>query len=522
MGSSERVFQHRVLILGLDGLSLSIYRALRGHGYLHPLARLESRGVIGSVPMIPPYTPPMWTSIVSGVNPGKHGIYHFFLTDESGRVIRLHLATDVMHPRLHDIVSYWGGESLVVNLPLSSWPLIPFRGAIISDWVSPREYAKPAWLDEIYKSVLRSVTGEFSKRGNLCSVLAGDMALIETLERASRRGLFEGKAYAFVMLRFIDALIHTYPGEVYNPRDECFKQLLGAFDSLVEEVLVPEFADKGLIIVVSDHGVDKAEYRVSITRILYDHGLIRIRFKAYRDSEGGAKSPLIARIASRLMRSRVAGRIITRIGRRILLHLPRLRSIASQVERPSIDEDNSPVILPREWSMGLYINTRIVSNPGALAEKIVELLKRFEEETGHHFAYSIELGRKLFHGPYTRNAPHIIVSPAKGYSLSSINIYADPIEEVKGRIGDHHPENMHIITLPAGNPVIEEAAREVREPWDYATLALLALNLPLPHDTDSQLCRRAGIDCKHANYNTKYTLARRIAQKHAQLQHEKQ
>ncbi|AEM38121.1 type I phosphodiesterase/nucleotide pyrophosphatase [Pyrolobus fumarii 1A] len=517
MSVSKGRFQHRVLMLGIDGLSVDVYKALRGHGYLRSLSQLESRGVTGSVPMVPPFTPPMWTSIVSGVNPGKHGIYYFFLTDEVGRPIRVHMATDVMRPRIHDIVSYHGGESLVVNLPFSSWPLIPFRGALISDWLSPRDYAKPEWLNELYKKVLGEVSREYSKRSEICGLLAHDMALIETVARASRRGLLKDKAYVFIMMRFVDAIVHGHPDEIYNPRDDCLRHVLGAFDELMEEVLIPEFMDNGLILIVSDHGVDRASYRVSIPRILYDYGLVKIRLKKVSESlarETGGKEPLVARLVNMLMRNRITGKIVTRIGRKVMTWFPRLRRVAVHVERPTIDEENSPVVMPHEWSMGIYVNTRVVDDVKSVVERVREALEEFQRETGHHFAYSIDLGRGgIFHGPYVNRAPHIVVSPRRGYSLASANIYAPPVDPVDGRIGDHHPANMHLVVAPSGDPMLEEAARHIKEPWDYAVIALLALGLPLPHDTDSRLCERLGIKCEYTNYNTRYMISRRLAMK---------
>lgn len=168
---TSRHERYPVLILGLDGLPWDVYRRLRGHGYLKSIANLEQHSIKGSIETIPPLTPPIWTSIATGVNPGKHGIYSFSLTTRTGKIIRLHKATDVMHPRIHDIASYNGLKSLVVNLPLSSWPLIPFRGALISDWLSPRDYAKPQWLNDILqreleKRVHRSSLQAHSKRNS--------------------------------------------------------------------------------------------------------------------------------------------------------------------------------------------------------------------------------------------------------------------------------------------------------------------------------------------------------------------
>ena len=47
-------------------------------GLMPRLARLRERGASGTLrSTIPTYTPPAWTSSLTGVNPGRHGVYGF-------------------------------------------------------------------------------------------------------------------------------------------------------------------------------------------------------------------------------------------------------------------------------------------------------------------------------------------------------------------------------------------------------------------------------------------------------------
>src|SRR5437899_10426960 len=42
------------------------------------LSKLMDAGVSGKLEsVLPPITPPAWTSFMTGKNPGKHGIFHF-------------------------------------------------------------------------------------------------------------------------------------------------------------------------------------------------------------------------------------------------------------------------------------------------------------------------------------------------------------------------------------------------------------------------------------------------------------
>ena len=70
----------RVLLLGLDGMTYSVLEPAFEAGHMPVFQRLLERGASGVLTStVPPYTPPGWTSIFTGVNPGKHGIFGFTL-----------------------------------------------------------------------------------------------------------------------------------------------------------------------------------------------------------------------------------------------------------------------------------------------------------------------------------------------------------------------------------------------------------------------------------------------------------
>ena len=68
----------RTLILGLDGADWRVVGPLLNSGQLPTLRHLMERGSHGTLAStIPPSAPSAWTSMVTGVNPGKHGTFDF-------------------------------------------------------------------------------------------------------------------------------------------------------------------------------------------------------------------------------------------------------------------------------------------------------------------------------------------------------------------------------------------------------------------------------------------------------------
>jgi Tfp pilus assembly protein PilF/predicted AlkP superfamily phosphohydrolase/phosphomutase len=73
----------RVILIGLDGADWNILDPLFAAGRLPHLARLARTGVRGRLHSITPMlSPVIWTSVATGVLPGRHGIIDFLATTE--------------------------------------------------------------------------------------------------------------------------------------------------------------------------------------------------------------------------------------------------------------------------------------------------------------------------------------------------------------------------------------------------------------------------------------------------------
>ena len=82
----------KALVLGIDGLDPALCRILMARGQLPHLARLAASGVFADLfTASPAQSPVAWTSLATGVNPGRHGIYDFIVRDPATCLPRLSL-----------------------------------------------------------------------------------------------------------------------------------------------------------------------------------------------------------------------------------------------------------------------------------------------------------------------------------------------------------------------------------------------------------------------------------------------
>ena len=72
----------RVLVLGLDGLDHGLVRKMLLRGELPNLARLARQGGFASLETTaPPQSPTAWSSFITGLSPGHHGVFDFVHRD---------------------------------------------------------------------------------------------------------------------------------------------------------------------------------------------------------------------------------------------------------------------------------------------------------------------------------------------------------------------------------------------------------------------------------------------------------
>ena len=72
---------------------------------------------------IPPLSAPAWTSMVTGKNPAKTGVFDWIsMPRKPGEKVRIVYLNSVSEPKIWDLLGREGIRSVVINLPLS-YPL---------------------------------------------------------------------------------------------------------------------------------------------------------------------------------------------------------------------------------------------------------------------------------------------------------------------------------------------------------------------------------------------------------------
>jgi predicted AlkP superfamily phosphohydrolase/phosphomutase len=111
----------RVVVLGIDGLDYQLVRDLMGRGRMPVFERLARSGSFAPLrTTVPPQSPVAWSSFITGLDPGGHGIFDF-----------IHRDPKTMEPFLSTSRVEGGGR----NLKLGRWqfPLQPGRVELLRE-----------------------------------------------------------------------------------------------------------------------------------------------------------------------------------------------------------------------------------------------------------------------------------------------------------------------------------------------------------------------------------------------------
>lgn len=128
--------QRRVALLGLDGVGAPLIEALTDGGVMPRMAALRRGGTLGRMTSsMPTISSVSWTSFMTGVNPGKHGIYGFTDVKPDSYAITFPNYSHVRTPTIWDALGAEGRASIVLNIP-GTYPAKGILGVLVSGFVA--------------------------------------------------------------------------------------------------------------------------------------------------------------------------------------------------------------------------------------------------------------------------------------------------------------------------------------------------------------------------------------------------
>lgn len=131
----------RTLLIGLDGATFTVLDPLMDRGVMPFLRDFVAGGARASLrSVMPPLTPPGWTSLVTGRRPGQHGVFDFFQKeDPHSKYFRFVGSHDVNSATIWSLASEHGQRVIALNFPVM-FPPPDVNGCVVpGGWMPWRQ-----------------------------------------------------------------------------------------------------------------------------------------------------------------------------------------------------------------------------------------------------------------------------------------------------------------------------------------------------------------------------------------------
>lgn len=492
---------NKIVVIGLDGATWSMMMPLIEQGRLPNIRVLMEEGAWGTLrSTVPPMTPLAWTSIATGVNPGKHGIYDFVIQNrETYRVAPVNCSS-MQRPTIWDLFNAHGKKMGVVNFPLA-FPPPEIETFFISGLGSPEDgvFAYPPELYTYLKSKSYRIHPRFGPKNGAKRYFDEIKDLTEIQCEIATELMREWEWDLFwIVFQGLDWIQHylwnaTVDGENAVRAFYCY------MDSVVGRLL-RETQDDWNIVVLSDHGFREIRAEIHLNNILEEWGYLK---RAEEMPKG---------VAGRFREFALQGG--RGLGRRLPFFLKRWavqympQAIRSDLQK--LDDKQGWLHTMIDWSqtkvfsygyMGrVYIHEEgrypqgIVA-PGndceSLREEIIARLKSLKDpETGKPIIGEVFCKEDVFTGDQLEGAPDILFNPLEFAYM----IYGDFGEtwfhQPQGRVADH---DMDGILIMKGKD-IRQGVKVNADVIDITPTLLYLHELPILGDMDGRVLQETLVE----------------------------
>ena len=519
----------KVVVIGLDAATWTVIRPCMAEGKMPNLAKLMKAGVSGTLESIlPPITPPAWTSFMTGKNPGKHGIFHFVETEHGGYAMNYANATSRRSPTVWKLLNNAGYSVGTMNIPFT-YPPEPLNGFQISGMDTPSETSPfihpPELREELVKHLggiqldLRFL-GAMSTDERRNQVLA-EMEQMDNQWTKAALYLLENHPQDVMMFVFmsIDTVQHYFWQHMDKGHFLHDLKLAPKFGDAVRKVYERLDAAAGQIIdllppettlfVVSDHGggpvVDRTiflnRYLAQLGLLNYDEkttsGIRRLGKKLLRVSFSALRSTLTSRQKSRL------AMLFPKIRQKSEMAYSSFTSIDwSRTKAYCSEVLASP---PSIWINLKGVKPQGIVDPGdydALVAFIIEKLAELKDpRSGKPVINRVYRRNEIFHGPFSREGADLVLD---WWSEDSLFSSQPSFPEDTGKpaliIREHRPSEtsewggthrLNGILIGRGSGFKSGAEIANARLIDIAPTLLHLLGVPVPEDMDGKVLASA-------------------------------
>ena len=505
----------KVLIIGLDAATPRLVEKWVSEGRLPTLARFINEGAFGPMRSVPNRnSAPAWSTMVTGTNPGKHGIFWF--TEDNPETYDYKFVNGSFRrtKAFWRVLSDEGQRVGIMNVPLS-FPAEDVNGVFIGGLDSPST-DDPRWThpSELREEVVKVAGGEYHITPALAKYMIANQ-VEEGLERLHRsidkktavaKHLMTTREWDAFMVVFTetDVIQHFFwkqmedpdPGtpehhhnavrDTYEHCDRAAAQLIDAVD------------DDTLVIVVSDHG---ARFDDGLARAI-PSWLNQLGLLNYKQESSAPNAQSLARTAITKTFRQLDKRLSPETKHRLARRFPWARSrVEVMMSFSKIDWSRT-----RAYTDGkrpeIWINLKGRQSQGIVEpadydkvreEIIAAIESSVNASTGEPLCRKVWKREECYSGPYVERSPDLVIewldarptlhvrqADGREFHLEKQHLPDDPFDKLLN--GGHDQNGIVGLLGPGVKPGVIEGA----DIADIGPTVLYVRDAPIPEDVDGK------------------------------------
>jgi len=505
--------KRRTFIIGLDGGTFDILEPWVREGKLPGFAEIMDNGVYGELESVmPPVTAPAWASFMTGMNPGKHGVYEFLYREKSGYEKVPVNSHTIESPFLWELLGRHNIKVGVVNVPLT-YPVRPVNGFLVSGLLTPRDASDYTYPEELYKQIndylgepYEIYTSEVYAKGRVDRVVQN---YNDVLSKHIKVGKFLLSRYEpeFYMIHIFgtDRIQHElwhcmdrdhpkHDSEEGTLFGDAILDYYKTIDRDFVSPLIKKYGKDTNILFISDHGFGPLHKTIYLNTWLLKKGYIKLK-KGARSFlkkcmfESGFTPAAVYKLMSALGLAGVKSSMNRGARDRLLGTL--------FLSFRDVDWDNTVAYAMGNKVGMIYINLKGrepsgAVNPGSDYDRVCEKLKGelmndLETDEGTKIFDRVLSKEEVYAGSYIDRAPDLVLlNNRHEYQVMGTSDFMSkkPVENALGQSGDHRMNGLFMGMGPdfrKGERI--SGARII----DVAPSVLYLMGCPIPNNMDGKV-----------------------------------
>ncbi|MGB9715796.1 MAG: alkaline phosphatase family protein [Thermodesulfovibrionales bacterium] len=413
----------KVFCIGLDGGTFDLIDQFIERGHLPNIKRLIENGTRATLnSVILPFTPQAWGSFMTGVNPGKHGVFGFKQKSDSDYSFQFVNNRSLKTKTLWNILSEMNKKVILINIPMM-YPPEEGNGVLIGGMDSPGEdsnFTFPAEIKELLYKITKDYVihlhvgaGYLDNDDKRRMAIDGLLKMIDAREKVVLY-FMQNYPWNFFAVNFsaTDQVQHHFWR--YMRGDNEFKDAILTIYKRVDEAvgkIVNNLKDESILFIMSDHGAGPSSDIVFfLDEWLREKGLLNFKKVALITKIKRAIINFLLTFFSKKLASEIKD---------TLMHFsPGLRVRLQGYVRRSLIDWTTTKVFSGEHPATLRINLKGRDKEGIVDKKdyedlrdylIKELEKIKDPETGDKLIERVYRREELYKGPYLNTAPDLII-----------------------------------------------------------------------------------------------------------------